>query len=208
MKVLHKTLLLSLAVAAASPAFAYEAGDIIVRGGVVNVSPDVGTDAGLAPFKLDVEDNTQLGLTATYMVTPKIGVELLAATPFEHHVTANGTVIGSTNHLPPTVSLQFYPLDNATVQPYIGAGINYTFFFEDDLNAVGQAATSTSEMNLTSSVGLALEAGIDVKVAENVVVNASVWKIDINTDLELDGVKAGEIELDPLGVMIAVGYKF
>lgn len=197
MKVLHKTLLLSLAVAAASPAFAYEAGDIMLRVGAAQVSPDVSTDAALAG--VDVDSDTQLGLTATYMVSPKFGVQLLGATPFEHDITANGTKIGSTKHLPPTVTAQFYPLDNATVQPYVGAGINYTKFWGEDLGGAG----------LTDSVGLALEAGVDIKVSDTVYVNAAVWKIDINTDLETSaGVKVGEVEIDPLAVMVAVGFKF
>lgn len=211
MKTLQKSLLIALA-AASAPAFAYEAGDIIVRAGAVNVSPDATvTGAALAPFSLDVEDNTQLGLTATYMISPKIGVELLAATPFKHDIIANaagGAKIGDTEHLPPTVSLQFYPLDHATVQPYVGVGVNYTFFFQDDLNALGQTATGADELDLTNSLGLALSAGVDVKISDKLLVNAAVWKIDINTDVKLDGAKVGEVEIDPLGVMVGIGYKF
>lgn len=197
MKVLHKTLLLSLACAAASPALAYEAGDIMLRVGVAQVTPDVSTDAALAG--VDVDSDIQLGLTATYMVTPKFGVELLGATPFKHDITAGGATIGSTKQLPPTVTAQFYPLDNATVQPYVGAGINYTHFWGEDLGGAG----------LTDSVGLAVEAGVDIKVANNLYLNAAVWKIDINTDLETSaGAKVGEVQIDPLAAMIAIGYKF
>lgn len=197
MKALQKTLLIAMAAAVSAPALAYEAGDIMLRVGVAQVSPDVSTDAALAG--VDVDSDTQLGLTATYMVTPKFGVQLLGATPFEHDITANGAKIGSTKHLPPTVTAQFYPLDSATVQPYVGAGINYTKFWGEDLGGAG----------LTDSVGLALEAGVDIKISDTVYVNAAVWKIDINTDLETaNGVKIGEVEIDPLAVMVAVGFKF
>lgn len=206
MQLKTKALLLSLACAATAPAFAYDAGNVIVRAGVAHAMPDVSTDAALTG--LDVEDNTQLGLTATYMVTPKFGVELLAATPFEHDITANGTTIGTTKHLPPTVSAQFYPLDNPTLQPYVGAGLNYTMFFSEELNATGKAATGANDVSLSNSVGLALEIGIDVKVSEQLVVNAALWKVDMNTDVSLDGTKAGELEIDPLVAMIGIGYKF
>lgn len=197
MKVLNKTLLLSLAIAAASPAFAYEAGDIMLRVGAAQVTPDVSTDAVLAG--IDVDDDTQLGLAATYMVTSKFGVEVLAATPFKHDITAGGTKVGSTKHLPPTVTAQFYPLDHATVQPYVGAGLNYTHFWGEDLGGAG----------LTDSIGLALEAGVDIKVTDSVYINAAVWKIDINTDLETAaGAKVGEIELDPLAAMVGVAFKY
>lgn len=200
MKVLHKTLLLSLAVAAASPAFAYDAGDVIVRAGVVSVMPDVSTDAGTAG--LDVEDDTQLGLTIDYMVTPNVGVELLGATPFKHDITAGGATVGSVSHLPPTVTVQYFPMGaGSDIQPYVGAGLNYTKFWGEE-NNLGVV------LDVTDSVGLALEAGVDFKVADNIVVNASLWKIDINTDVSVNGTKAGELEIDPLVAMLAVGYKF
>lgn len=200
MKALQKTLLIAVAAAASAPAFAYEKGDVLVRVGAAMVSPDVSTDAGLAPLQLDVDDNTQLGLTATYMLSPKLGVELLAATPFKHDITAGGAKVGQTKHLPPTVSAQFYPLSSPTVQPYVGVGLNYTFFFEDD--------TVLGDTELTDSFGLALEAGVDIKINDKVFVNASVWKIDINTDVKVNGAKAGEVELDPFAAMVAVGFKF
>lgn len=207
MKVLHKTLLLTLAVAAASPAFAYDAGNVIVRGGIAQVSPDVSTDANTTG--LDVDSNVQLGLTATYMVSPKFGVEVLAATPFEHDITAGGTTIGTTKHLPPTVTAQWFPLDSASkVQPYLGLGLNYTTFFSEELNATGKAATGANSLSLSDSFGLAVEAGVDVQLTDNIVLNAAVWKIDINTDVSLDGSKVGEVQLDPLAAMIGVGYKF
>lgn len=199
MKAVQKSLLIALA-AVSAPAFAYEQGDVLVRVGAAMVSPDVSTDAGLAPLKLDVDSDTQLGLTATYMLSPKLGVEVLAATPFKHDITAGGAKVGQTKHLPPTVSAQFYPLSSPTVQPYVGVGLNYTFFFEDE--------TVLGDTELTDSFGLALEAGVDIKINDKVFVNASVWKIDINTDVKVNGVKAGEVEIDPLAAMVAVGFKF
>jgi outer membrane protein len=199
MKALQKSLLIALA-AAATPALAYEQGDVLVRVGAAMVSPDVSTDANLAALQLDVDSDTQLGLTATYMLSPKLGVEVLAATPFKHDITAGGAKVGQTRHLPPTVSAQFYPLSSPTVQPYVGVGLNYTFFFEDE--------TVLGDTELTDSFGLALEAGVDIKISDKVFVNASVWKIDINTDVKVNGAKAGEVELDPLAAMVAVGFKF
>lgn len=133
-----KTLLAAAVVAASVPAMAYEAGDMMVKAGAINVNPKSDNiDLG-ALGKAQIDDNTQLGLTFTYMVTPQIGVEVLAATPFEHDVKLNGNTIASTKHLPPTVSAQYYFMDGASkVQPYVGVGINFTTFFEDNLSAGG-----------------------------------------------------------------------
>lgn len=193
-----KTLLAAAVVAASVPAMAYEAGDMMVKAGAINVNPksdniDLGGGA-----KAQIDDDTQLGLTFTYMVTPKIGVEVLAATPFEHDVKLNGNTIASTKHLPPTVSAQYYFMDGASkVQPYVGVGINFTTFFEDNLSAGG-------DLNLDNSWGLALSAGVNYDIDEKWLVNAAVWKMDIDT--EMTG--GTDVEIDPLVVMIGGGYKF
>lgn len=180
---------------------AHEAGDVVVRAGIVNVTPDT-NDSNVAggALNLDVDSNAQIGLTATYFVTPTIGVQLLAATPFKHDIQAGTAEIGSTRHLPPTVTVQWYPKVSDKIHPYVGAGVNHTFFFEDD--------TSAGELNLSSSTSWAVEAGMDIDLTNKLVLNLAVWKIDINTDVTLGGAPAGELELDPLAGMVAIGYKF
>lgn len=198
MRIKSAALVASILAATAGQAMAYEAGDIVLRAGIATVSPDV-TD-NTAVGVLDVDDNTQLGLTGTYFVSPSFGIELLAATPFEHDITAAGTKIGSTKHLPPTISAQWYPQVGAKFHPYVGAGLNYTMFFEDDIPG--------ADLELSDSVGLALEAGVDIDITDKLVLNASVWKIDINTDVSVNGTDIGELEIDPFAYMIGVGYKF
>ena len=47
--------------------------------------------------------------------------------------------------------------------------------------------------------------------AENLVVNAAVWKMDIGTDARLDtaaGTVEVSVDIDPLVYMLGVGYKF
>lgn len=203
MKVLHKTLLLSLACVAASPALAYEKGDVIVRAGAIQVTPET-TNNTVVPG-LDVDSDVQLGLTVSYLLTPNVAVELVGATPFKHDVTLNGTTIGSVEHLPPTVMAQYFPMAaGSAVQPYVGVGINYTKFWGEE--ATGPLAGNI--LSVEDSLGLAVEAGIDYQIADNVVLNAAVWKIDINTNLSINGGPAGELEIDPLVAMVAIGMKF
>lgn len=210
MRIKSAALIASILAATAGQAMAYEAGDIVVRAGVANVNPDVSDKVAGGALQLDVDGNTQLGLTGTYFLTPTVGVQLLAATPFQHDITAlNGAaVVGETKHLPPTVTLQWYPSIAGNIHPYVGAGINYTTFWDSTLNATGKAATGANKLSLTSSTGLAVEAGVDIDLGSNFVLNAAIWKIDINTDVKLDGVKQGELEIDPLAYMVGVGYKF
>lgn len=198
MRIKSAALIAGIIAATAGQAMAYEAGDVVLRAGIANVNPDVSDNTAVGV--LDVEDNTQLGLTATYFLAPTLGVQVLAATPFKHDITAAGADLGSTKHLPPTVTLQWYPSISGNIHPYVGAGVNYTMFFEDDIPG--------ADLELDDSVGLALEAGVDIDLGSNLVLNAAVWKIDINTDVSLNGTNLGELEIDPLAVMVGVGYKF
>lgn len=201
MRIKSAALLASILAATAGQALAHEAGDVVVRAGIANVTPDV-DDSNVAggALDLDVDSSAQIGLTATYFVTPSVGVQLLAATPFKHDIQAGGVEIGSTRQLPPTVTVQWYPNLSDKIHPYVGAGINHTFFFEDD--------SVVAELNLSSSTSWAVEAGLDIDLTEKLVLNLAVWKIDINTDVTLGGASAGELEIDPLAGMVALGYKF
>ena len=102
-KKLSASALALVAAAGVSTASAYEAGDVIVRAGAAMVDPDGGSDvvrlngAPLVGTEVDVQDDTQLGLTIGYMVNENFGIELLLATPFSHDVEANqtlGTILG------------------------------------------------------------------------------------------------------------------
>lgn len=204
------TLVAAAVAVAAVPAMAYEAGDILVKAGVVNVMPkddNADTSALVADSGLTITSDTQIGLTATYIVAPHFGVELLAATPFTHTVEGDGALDGvdvmEVSHLPPTVSAQYYPLaTDSKLQPYVGLGLNYTFFFDESDEA------DLGSTSLKPSFGLAYSAGVDYMINDKWLVNASVWKVDIDTEVRGGAADGLEVEIDPLAVMVACGYKF
>jgi outer membrane protein len=209
---------LAAAVMAVAPAAqAFEAGDFILRAGVVHVAPDDSSDqillSGGAPTgsELAVDSNTQLGIRGTYMFTSNLGLGVLAATPFKHNITAEGgalvdlglTDVGETKHLPPTVTLQYYPMKSSSaVQPYVGVGVNYTTFFEEKSNL-------GSELELDDSVGVAAEVGVDYMLSEQFGLNAAIWWADIDTEAEIKGVtEKVDLEIDPMVYMVGFTYKF
>jgi len=125
---------LALGVLPLASVHAHEAGDWLFKAGVTHIQPksDNGTVAN-GTVKLDVGSSTRPSFSITYMATRNIGVELLGALPFKHDIEAKGVGrIGSTKHLPPTLSLQWHFLPDATVQPYVGVGLNYTTFFSTE----------------------------------------------------------------------------
>ena len=211
---MKKLTALVLAAATLAPAvsFAHEAGDFLFRAGTATVRPNANSEDVLGLGKFDANNNTQLGLTFGYMITDNIGVELLAATPFEHKVGTGPTGnIASVKHLPPTLMAQYYfGGKEDKLRPYLGAGLNYTFFFDEKFNNTGKTA-GLSDLDLSSSWGFAAQAGMDYMLDENWMLNASLWWMNIETDVKF---KAGgeqykvDTRLDPFVFMFGVGYRF
>lgn len=207
MKLVSTLLATSIAVLGSSQVMAYEAGDIMVKAGVINIAPKDDNASITGVGKVEVKDDTQLGLTGTYMITSQVGIEVLAATPFKHTVELDGNKIGTTKHLPPTVSVQYYPMDSSSaIQPYVGAGLNMTFFF-DEAGAVKGDALGP----LGDSFGLSVSAGVNYDIDDKFMANLAVWYIDIDSELEGSNTALGkdyDVEIDPIIVMAGVGYKF
>lgn len=207
---------------------AHEAGDLILRAGITNVDPGGDSDAVVLPTDpetvlpsgVDVADDTQLGLMGTFMVSDRWGVELLASTPFDHDIDQPDLAIaaGSTRHLPPTLSFQFYPRGGKPGwQPYLGVGVNYTYFFDEDVSpaltdALGAVlGASTASLDLDDSLGLAAQAGVDVPLNDRWLLNAGVWYIDIGTtaDVTTDvGTVSFDVDIDPWVYNIGIAYRF
>lgn len=224
MKKVFKHLSMAAAVCAAlasTQALAFEAGDWIVRAGASTVDPqessgDVTLDGAGLGAGVGLDSSTQLGLTAEYMFSPNMGLELLAATPFEHTATGTGGLSGidiaDVKHLPPTLSVVYHFDPMSNFQPYLGAGVNYTIFFSEDLNSDLKAVVGDGDVELDDSWGLSFQAGVDYHVSEQWLVNASVRWIDIDTEAKIDldsgsTIKA-DIDIDPYVYTLSVGYKF
>ena len=224
--------ILSVALAAALAggslaAQAYEKGDMIIRLGATMVDPDADSDAinlpGVPTLRADVDDDTQLGIIPAWMITDKIGLELLAATPFEHDISVGGTGVGdidagSTKHLPPTLSLQFYPLGgNSGWQPYVGVGVNWTYFFDEDVDgelkdALGAIlGAEKASLSLEDSWGLSAQAGVDIPLGNQWGINLAVWYIDISTEAKIKtdvGTVEFDVDIDPWVYNVGIFYRF
>jgi outer membrane protein len=220
--------LLAAALLASAGASAYEAGDWIVRGGAVMVAPDDDSSnldlagAQLAGTGVEVDDNTQLLLNVTWMANEHVGVELLAATPFEHSVDSKGLAglglglsdveVGSVKHLPPTLTVLWYPMESvAAFQPFIGAGINYTIFFQEDTSGAAQAALGARNLELDDSWGLAARAGFDYMLNDCWSLHAGVYYLGIDTKASLDtalGKVGVDVDINPWVYTVGLGYRF
>lgn len=191
---------------------AHQAGDFFMRAGTATVRPNASSDnvLGLGEFKVD--NNTQLGLTFDYMVTDNVGVELLAATPFRHRVGTGPTGNLATLHqLPPTLMAQWYFGDaTSKVRPYVGAGINYTMFYDTKFNQTGKDL-GLSNLSVKNSWGPAGQVGVDYMIDKNWMLNMSVWYINIDTKVKFnagDSRQSIDTKINPWVFMFGAGYTF
>lgn len=195
------------AAALAVTALPVQANDWFVRVGAVQVSPksDNGTLAGGA-LKTDIDNNTQLGLILGRHLTPNLAVEVLAATPFSHTAKLNGAKAVDFKHLPPTVSLQWYFNPDGRVNPFVGAGLNYTFVY-DEVSVRG-GPVAGANVSLENSFGVAAQAGLAFKMSDAIDLVLDARWIDIDSDVKVNGSKVGTAVVDPLVVGLTLGYRF
>lgn len=203
--------LATLLALAATPALAQSAGSWTLGVGAHNVAPKSGngtlTATPLGNLAIDVGSNVRPTITGEYFVKDNLGLEVLAALPFQHDINVVGVgQVGSTKHLPPTVSLQYH-FGTGKVKPFVGIGLNYTTFF----STKSEGAIAGTNLDLSASWGLAGHLGVDFQVSEKAAIRIDYRKIDIDTDVRLNGADLGTnntVNIDPSVYGIAYVFQF
>ena len=165
--------------------------DITVIGGSIDASNTLEPEADFSCF-----------------ITDHIVLELIAATT-RHSIKAKGTSIGDVDVgrvtlLPPTLTVQYHFWPSQAFSPYVGAGVNYTWFY--DAKPAGGTVTS---VGFESNPGLALQIGLDYNVYGNWFLNFDVKQLFLNTKAKLNGgAIIADVDLNPTIIGFGVGYKF
>jgi outer membrane protein len=187
-------------------AFAAEPGDWIVRAGGHYVDPQSDNND-----LVEVEGSAMVTFDVTYLIDPHWGVELLGALPFTHDISlVDGPKIGETDQLPPTLSVVYRFLPDGQWRPYVGVGVNWTIFFNEDMSG----PLSDADLSLDQSVGVAGVVGIDIPFNDTWFVNITVRYMDIETDATVhlpdDGgtLDVGSVDIDPWAYGIEIGRAF
>jgi|SRR5690606_6525412 outer membrane protein len=212
MKKTLSLLLLAAAVGAALPAAAQSRGDWTLGIGVHNVDPKSNngsldaTALELGPLPpTEIGNSVRPTITAEYFVRDNLGIEVLAALPFQHDIDIRGIgKVGSTRHLPPVVSLQYHFANSTKATPFIGVGVNYTTFFSEKTTG----ALEGTRLSLDDSWGLAAHVGIDFAVNQRSAIRLDARWADIDADVKVNGVRIGTADIDPLVYGLAWVVKF
>lgn len=202
------TVIVLAALALSIPARAAEKGDVLLRLRGVYVEPHESADIGLIGGDIDIDEDVVPEIDVTYFLSPNWAVELMAATT-RHHVEALNTALGdvdlgSIRLLPPTLTLQYHYGLTETVRTYVGAGLNYTWFYGDDL-----PDGAVNRIDYKDTVGWVFQAGVDFDIGDRWVFNIDVKKVLLDTDVDLNGgTIEADVDIDPWIFGVGFGYRF
>ncbi|WP_355660241.1 OmpW/AlkL family protein [Halomonas salifodinae] len=181
---------------AAQSALAYSAGDVFVRGGFAKTdsrsSIDL-VDPGNFQTGLDIRDGRGFTYGLGYLFHDNFGIELSGSQRVKHDVAIGGPVgfEGSFRRLPVNLMANYYPLGglDSRVQPYVGGGLNYTTF-----------SGEPEGVDMRRSYSAVGQAGIDLAITDNLLLNGSVNYADVRTRVSYEGENLGKARLDPLTI--------
>ncbi len=202
-----------------APRTGIKAGDVLVRLRAILVAPNERSGGILPTFpgeRVSVDNSAMPEVDVTYMATDQIGFELIAATTKHSASGRSGTTgsigkLASTWVLPPTLTAQYHLNPRGSIRPYVGAGLNYTMFWNEDASAGLEKAVGRTRVRMKDRFGWAAQAGIDVDITPKVFLNLDVKYIDIDTSARLRTTAIGtqnvKINLDPLVFGVGLGLR-
>jgi len=186
-----------------------QAGDLVLGFGLIGVLPVDGGRVDQIGGTPSASDAVTPQLDLTYFLTPQIALNLIAATT-RHDVKVRGSALGDVDlgrvwALPPTLTLQYHPLPQSRVSPYVGVGVNYTVFYGEG----GGRSAPVSKVDVENSWGWALNAGIDYEVSPRWSINTDVKKLFLRPDVSVNGGAINaRADLDPWIFGASVRYRF
>lgn len=194
---------------------------IVESVGAVTVNKEV-TGSGAHATSTDT-----IGMTAEYYVTDNFGAALLFGLPLKVNLVGDGTLqkygnLGSTRPMPPALVFRYHLFPAAAkFRPFVGLGVNYTWFtqvratnsrFIADSFGPGGSAHAT----LSSSWNPVFEVGANYSISKHWSVGAALNYIPVKTNLTLYGqtatgtqiVSRSKLRLYPLSAFVNVAYTF
>lgn len=185
-------------------------GNMMIRLKALDVMPNEKSTITPIGGQVKVKDTVVPQIDFTYFFTQNIAAEIIAATT-PHKMFVENSSVGAVNAgkvwlLPPILSIQYHftnlvePLTN--VKPYIGAGLNYTIFYN-------KKSGSLRNVNYKNRFGFALQAGIDIPLHNNWYVNFDFKKLWLKTTARFnDNTIVAKVRLDPCLLSTGIGFRF
>ena len=218
--------LAALVVALAAPGqAAAKAGDVQLKVFATYVAPDgkisdVKTDLiGLpAGTQAKADDNVTPTVAIEYFVTGAVSLETIAGVT-QHDVNGRGALNGATlvsdaKIVPATLTLKYHFGAEGGVRPYVGAGPSYFIFIDEKPGAFMKSAFGASKLKINDSLGVALQAGVDVPINKSgMSLSLDAKKYFLSADATWRDASGGLLlktkqNIDPWVLSAGISYRF
>lgn len=182
--------------------------NMMVRMRTIGIMPDESGTPSAIKGDVKVSDDSVPEIDFSYFFNEKFALELILATA-QHKATANKTSLnnldlGEVSLLPPTLLAQYHH-QFGKFKPYVGAGLNYTIFY----NIEPGVARS---VHYDNSLGYAFQVGGDYEIAENLFLNIDIKKLYLSTEVEVNtysnGTVTADVDINPWIVGLGIGTRF
>ncbi|OKS88872.1 OmpW/AlkL family protein [Mucilaginibacter polytrichastri] len=191
MKILRLSIVILLLVNTLS-AFAQEKNEWEIRVRAIGIIPQESATIGVIGGGAHISNTVVPEVDFSYFFAKNFSAELILATT-RHSVnttSSNLSAIGGSSSanvdlgkvwlLPPTLTLQYHLPTGTLFRPYVGAGINYTIFYNADKGPVVQ------DIDYKNKFAFAAQAGADFDISKKMFINIDLKKIFLNTTATVD----------------------
>ncbi|MFC4932429.1 OmpW/AlkL family protein [Massilia sp. GCM10023247] len=217
-----KMLVAAGALACAAGASAQSAGQWTAKFGFNELTPKVDSgnlSAPALPFtRADVKSDIQPVLIFAYGLTDNISLEAALGTPYKHKIIGAGSIagtgeLGTVQALPPTLFAQYrFFSPNATFRPFVGLGATYVYFMKErgsgKLTALTNPGGVPTTFDIDNKFTYTAQLGVAMNFSERWFGDVTVNKSRLRTDVHFSTGQNQHVKLDPVAVVLAVGYKF
>jgi outer membrane protein len=162
-------------------------------------------------------DNVTPTVAIEYFATKNISVETIAGVT-AHHVTVSsgalkGTEAVSKVHIvPATVTVKYHLPLTAGIKPYVGVGPTLFLVVADEPSAAVKSALGVTRTKLTSELGFAAQAGVDIAIGHgySLALDAKKYWVDTNATFYAGSTQAlvTRHKLNPWVLSAGVAYRF
>jgi outer membrane protein len=194
----------AVALSATSPLMAQQAaeGNWLVRARAVSINFDNGQSNSVKTLDVKADDVWIPEVDISYFFTRNIAAELVLTWPQDVDIHAGSSRIGTVQALPPSLLLQYHFTDLGAFKPYVGAGVNYTYFFKrDNFNTLNASIDR-------DSWGLVGQLGFDYVIDQNWSLNVDAKYVQMSTDVYSGSTNVGKLDLNPVTWGVGIGYRF
>ncbi|WDF54273.1 OmpW/AlkL family protein [Mucilaginibacter sp. KACC 22063] len=229
MKILRLSIL-GVLLAASLNGFAQQKNELDIRLRAVGILPQESATIGVIGGNVNISNAYIPELDFTYYFAKNFSAELILGTS-KHKVHTTGSNLtaiggpasadvnlGSVWLLPPTLNLQYHLPTGTILKPYVGAGANYTIFYNAD------KGTTVQGIDYKNKFAFSAQLGTDIDLSKKVFLNIDIKKLFLNTDVTVDAsnlTPAGspslapvlrnigaDVKIKPWVVGIGIGYRF